>query len=101
MNEPLNERKQESGWRASAKQLEDLPPLSRFALLRLQIAMFRIGPIPVGKLFLQVVLFVFPLVLVWHALDLLGYWKLKALLITVVAVFWSYYRQVQRERSDS
>lgn len=100
MGEPLNERKQESGWRASAKQLEDLPPPSRFELLRLQIAMFRIGPIPVGTLFLLVVLYVLPVALVWHLLDELPYWLLKASLIGVTVVFWAYHRDRQRENSD-
>ncbi|MGY2488169.1 hypothetical protein [Cupriavidus sp. CP313] len=100
MDEPQNERKQDSGWRASAKRLENQPPPSRFELLQQQISMFRIGPIPVGGLFLLVVLFVFPLVLVWHALDLLEYWQLKALLIIVVVVFWSYHRNQQQEKSE-
>ncbi|WP_454740320.1 hypothetical protein [Cupriavidus necator] len=100
MDEPHDERKEDSGWRASAKRLEDQPPPSRFELLQRQIAMFRIGPIPVGSLFLLVVLIVFPLVLVWHALDLLEYWQLKALLIIVVAVFWSYHRNRQHEKSE-
>lgn len=62
MDEPHNERKQDSGWRASAKRLEDMPPPSRFELLRLRIAMFRVGPIPVGSIILLIVLFIFPLV---------------------------------------
>ncbi|ODV41509.1 hypothetical protein AWV79_35675 [Cupriavidus sp. UYMMa02A] len=95
MDEPHNERKPDSGWRASEKRLEDIPPPSGFQRLREQLSLF-LGPIPAGIIVLMV-----PLVLVWYALDLLEYWQLKALLIAVTAVFWSYHREAQRERGDS
>lgn len=58
---------------------------------------FRVGRVPAGGILILLGLFVLPGVVIWHALDLLPYWVLKALLMTVAAVLWSALREWKRE----
>jgi len=82
------------------RPLEATPSPSGFERLRDRISMWWIGPIPTGPILLFIVLFAVPVVVVWHVLDLLPYWVLKALLIAVTAVLWSAIREWQREKDS-
>jgi hypothetical protein len=76
------------------------PPRNGFERALRQLQSFCVGRVPVGAILIFLGLFALPAVVIWHALDLLPYWVLKALLIAVTAILWSALREWRREVGD-